>query len=111
MSNPFDDAFSRMFNEMRNQSWYSNEEGEEKEKPDLRMWKVNIFEGDNLILDHSQPGYDRVLKVALNALVEVLNRGVKDYRLIMLDGNGNVYFYAIGEKSQIINLKKKGEKL
>jgi len=70
------------------------------------MWKVTIFQGNELILDHSQNDFGKVMRFTMNAVVEIINSGSLDYRVVMHDKQGYVYFSAFGPKTDITGMVK-----
>jgi hypothetical protein len=43
----------------------------------------------------------------MQGLAELHNNDVKDYRVVMSDAGGRVYFFAAGEKTQLVNFHKR----
>ncbi len=72
------------------------------------MWKVSVYQGNEIILEHSQNEYFKVMNFAFNALAELMQKHVEDFRIVMQDREGNTYFSAIGEKTQITGMRKAG---
>lgn len=67
------------------------------------MYKSTIFSGRDLILEHAQPDYMRVLRFTMQSLAELINNGAKDYRITITDKSGNMRFFALGEVTEVIN--------
>lgn len=64
------------------------------------MWKVNVWRGPEMFMTHSQIDYSGVLQIAVNSLVAVQQQGAVDYRIEMTNKAGELYFFAIGEKTK-----------
>lgn len=64
------------------------------------MWKVNVWRGAELFMTHSQLDFGGVLQIAFNSLVTVQQKGAVDYRIEMMNKAGEMYFFAIGEKTK-----------
>lgn len=110
---PLDDLFAQMHN-MPGYGWTDVNDDTERERTSKnknKMWQLTVYNGDNLVLEHKQNDFTKVLQFAVNSLVELNRMNAKDYRLALCDKEGNVYFYAIGEATQIVGLRKKGSEL
>lgn len=70
------------------------------------MFKIVIFNGNELILEHSQNDYGKVLRFGVNALVELMNQNAQDFRMVMTDKYGTTYFSCVGPKTDIVGIKK-----
>lgn len=70
------------------------------------MFKSTIFSGRDLILEHAQPDYMRVLRFTMQSLAELVNNNARDYRITIIDTDGNMRFFAIGEMTEVINEAK-----
>lgn len=72
----------------------------------LTMWRTQVFAGAELVLDHAQPDFTKVLKFTMTALVELVNANAQDYRVTMANREGTVHFFAIGPKTQTADAMK-----
>lgn len=72
------------------------------------MWKTIVYQGNDVILEHSQNDFMKVLRFAVNAVVELINNNAQDYRVIMHDKQGYVYFSAFGMRTDIKGMQKVG---
>lgn len=70
------------------------------------MFRTQVFNGADLILDHAQPDFSKVLKFTIGALVELVNAATQDYRVTMASRDGTVYFYACGPTTQTADMAK-----
>jgi hypothetical protein len=71
------------------------------------MWRVTFHDGDELVVDHSQADFGKVLRFTMQGLAELHNREVTDYRVVMTDKGGNVYFFAAGPETHLRNFTKR----
>ena len=78
-----------------------------QEKRVNEMWQVTVYQGADLILEHKQNDYGKVLRFAVTALMELMNGQARDFRIIMCNHQGHVYFSALGIDTQVVDLKKK----
>lgn len=69
------------------------------------MWKVVAYLGNDLVLEHKQPDYLKCFQVAINSIMEMANKNVQDYRIVLMDRNGTEFLYAVGEKTNIVGRK------
>jgi hypothetical protein len=67
------------------------------------MWRVTFYQGNELMIDHSQMDFGRVLRFTMQGLAELHNQNCDDYRVVMSDKRGDVYFFAAGPKTQLVN--------
>lgn len=74
------------------------------------MFQITIYNGNELVLEHKQNDYGKVLRFGVNALVELMNQNAQDFRIVMCDKSGNVYFNATGPATQITGMRKNGTK-
>jgi hypothetical protein len=81
--------------------------GDEEIPRMAEMWTVTVYKGRELILEHKQNDYGKVLRFAMNSLAELMNGGAIDFRIVMSNKQGHVYFCAIGPTTQIVEFKKK----
>lgn len=93
------DVFEQMINNGRNQ--------QQKEPPTTEMWQVTVYQGRDLILEHKQNDYGKVMRFAIASLAELGKNNVMDFRIVMCNKQGHVYFQAIGPATQIVEFKKK----
>lgn len=78
------------------------------------MWKLEIFRGDELILEHAQNDYAKVLRFGINSLIELQNQNVMDYRITMADKEGRTRLFVVGENTEVatfVNRIKKNDTL
>jgi hypothetical protein len=108
MSNPIDELFNILVNEGRGQQKEQQKERPRKKarKAEEIQFRSQVFHGDEMILDHAQSDYTKVLKFTLGTLVELAGNGAKDYRIQIVDDKGNLRFFAIGEDTQVVDFKK-----
>lgn len=72
----------------------------------MMMFRMQVFNGRELVLDHAQPDFLKVLKFTLQALASLVNENVQDYRVTMADRTGTVFFYAVGPTTQTSDMAK-----
>lgn len=65
------------------------------------MWKVVMYQGNQLVLEHSQNDYGKVLRFAVNGLVELMNNNVQDFRIDLTDKQGRTFFHCQGPSTPI----------
>lgn len=106
-ASPIDELFAILQQDAKQQS--DGEPKKKARKPEEIQWRTMVFHGDTLILDHAQNDFNKVLRFTISSLVELASQGVQDYRITMQDQKGNLYFFAIGEKTQVVNYKKAEE--
>ena len=71
------------------------------------MWRVTFYNGNELVIDHSQADFGKVLRFTMQGLAELHNQQVDDYRVVMSNKHGDVYFFAAGPKTQLVNFVKR----
>src|SRR5215510_14128781 len=91
----FDELFSMLEQQMKNPHHQADEEHKQK-KPTNEMWRAIIYQQDMLILDHAQADYAKVFRFTMQALAELHNQQVTDFRVTIQNQKGDVYFFAIG---------------
>jgi len=73
------------------------------------MFKVTVYQANVLMLEHSQPDYGKVLRFTVNALVELMNNNIQDFRIDMVDKSGRCFFHVNGPSTPINDaMKRKG---
>lgn len=96
-----EEMLSQMMNNM------PNDEDRGGKPRDTQMWQTTVYQGREMILEHKQNDYGKVLRFTVTALVELMNKNIHDFRIVMCNKQGHIYFSAIGPTTQIIDLKKK----
>lgn len=99
-----DELFQMLEREAHNPK-YAEGEPEQRKASD-EMWRAIVFQKDTMILDHSQYEYGRVFRFVMGMLAELHNNNVDDYRVTIQNQKGDLYFFAIGPKTQVVNYKK-----
>lgn len=99
-------SMEEMFNSMMASMPHQEEKGPKQKKEAGTMWRAMIYQVDELILDHAQNDYEKVLRFTMNAMAELVSNHAPDYRITIQNKDGHVYFFAIGEKTQVVDFKK-----
>lgn len=71
------------------------------------MWKTQVFNGSELVLEHAQNDYGKVMRFTVQSLAELMNANVQDFRITMVNKQGVVFFHAIGPATQTTETKTK----
>ena len=99
-----DELFDMLQREAGNPRYQEQEE--QQRKPSDEMWRALIFQGDHMVLDHSQNEYGKVFRFVMQGLAEMHNNNVQDFRVTIQNQKGDLYFFAVGPKTQLVNYKK-----
>lgn len=97
-----------IFEQMVNNDPFKDRQQKEQPKT-TEMWQITVYSGRDLILEHKQNDYGKVLRFAMSSLVELGKNNIMDFRIVMCNKQGHVYFQAIGPTTQIVEFKKKGD--
>jgi len=96
--------FEDMINQIRTAGFEAEDEPKGKVKE--VQWRCQILQGDVLIVDHAQNDFDKVFRFTMNALAELHNNKVTNFRVHIQDREGNLYFFVIGENTPVTQYKK-----
>lgn len=82
------------------------EQQNEQRRESTEMWRALIFQGNTMILDHSQVDFGKVFRFTMNALVELHHGGAQDYRVTIQNQKGDLYFFAVGPATEVAKYRK-----
>lgn len=73
------------------------------------MYRLTVYSGPELALDHSQPDAAKVIRFAIQSLVELINQNAMDFRVEVRDKLNNCYFFALGPETLKTEIKRGGK--